>query len=94
MHKRGESGDPNFGSMTFWVDIPYVGPGQTSYSGRFNNVGMKVGDYAGLVDAVGTVTVAFETTQRAAGTLAIEGYLYYGHPGPLRVTGEWACDIN
>lgn len=78
----------------FWVDIPYDGPGQTSYHGPFNGVGMKWGDYAGLVGATGTVTVTSETTQRASGTLLVRGYLYYEHPGPLEVKGAWACDIK
>jgi hypothetical protein len=78
----------------FWVDIPYAGPWQSSYSGRFNNARMDWGDYAGLVDTKGTVTITSETAQKAAGTLDVQGYLYYAHPGPVRVTGSWACDID
>jgi len=78
----------------FWVDIPYAGPWQSSYFGRFNNARMDWGDYAGLVDPTGTVTITSETAQKATGTLDIQGYLEDGNPGPVRINGAWACDIR
>ena len=78
----------------FWVDIPYAGPTQSTYSGKINDARMDWGDYAGLVSATGTVTVSSETADKAKGSLSVQGYLYYEKPGPLRVEGAWACDIN
>jgi hypothetical protein len=88
VHRPGES------LPLFWVDIPYAGPWQSSYTGRFNNARMDWGDYAGLVNTTGTVTVTSETAHKATGTLFIQGYLYYEHPGPVTITGVWKCDIN
>jgi hypothetical protein len=88
VHPRGET------LPEFWVDIPYAGPWQSSYSGKFNNAGMNWGDYAGLVQADGSVNVISETSSSARGTMSIRGYLYYEHPGPVTVTGAWECNIT